>query len=120
MDPLVINLMNALAAQIVAAVHLFVRQATVSVLSANLRGQLICMVDVLVEGSIPQHMPPAVQTVRGGPYVFCQLCPCAKQLAPLSAQFFTLWVELDNGRPARLMEGVILLSSCFCYYSYLV
>lgn len=40
-----------------------------------------------------------------GAYVCCQLCPCAKQLAPLVPSFLTLGPELDNvGAAARLME----------------
>lgn len=60
--------------------------------------------------SIPQapaasRRPRTVAEGVWGAYVCCQLCPCAKQLAPLMPSFLTLGPELDNvGAAARLME----------------
>lgn len=105
--------MNALAAQIVAAVHLFIRHQKQSPCSVLIwRGQLICIVDVFVAGSISQPMysrPPAVQTVCGGLMFSVNFVLVPSNLLHLVPSFLTLRPELNNGRPTGLMEGAVML-----------
>lgn len=114
LEPPVINLMNALAAQIVAAVHLFIRHRQQSpCLVLIWRGQLICIVDAFVAESILQPMysqPPAVQTVCGGLIFSVNFVLVPSNLLHLVPSFLTLWPELDNGGPTGLME---VQSCCF-------
>lgn len=117
LEPPVINLMNALAAQIVAAVHLFIRHRQQSpCLVLIWKGQLICIVDAFVAESILQPMysqPPAVQTVCGGLMFSVNFVLVPSNLLPLVPSFFTLWPELDNGGPTGLME---VQSCCFLWF----
>lgn len=110
--------MNASAAQIVAAVHLFIRHQQQSPCSVLIwRGQLICIVDVFVDGSILQPMdswPPAVH-VCGGLMFSVNFVLGPSNLLHLVPSSLTLWPELDNGRLAGLMDGaVVLLPACCC------
>lgn len=113
----VINLMNALAAQTVAAVHLFIthRQQSQRSLLIWRGGGGACKGAHLYSGctrgrvhsSSCGSLPPSAHCGRRavGAHVCCQLCPCAKQLVPLVPSFLTLGSELDNvGAAARLME----------------
>lgn len=70
-------------------------------------------------GTILQPMysqPPAVQTVRGGLMFSVNFVLVPSNLLHLVPSFLTLWLELDNGGPAGLMEGAVMLfpGCCSC------
>lgn len=113
MDAPVINLMNALAAPIVAAVCLFIRHQQQSPCSALIwKGQLICIVDVFAAESILQltlRQPPAVQTVCGGLMFSVSFVLVPSNLLHLVPSFLTLWPELNNGRSRGFMKRVVIL-----------
>lgn len=63
-------------------------------------------------GSILQPMysqSPAVQTVCGGLMFSVNFVLVPSNVLHLVPSFLTLWPELDNGRPAGLMDGAVVL-----------
>lgn len=105
--------MNALAAKIVAAVHLFIRHRQQSPCSVLIwRGQLICIVDAFVAESILQPMysqPPAVQTVCGGVMFSVNFVLAPSNLFHFVPSFLTLWPELRNDMAHWINGGRVML-----------
>lgn len=58
------------------------------------------MVEPIPQARAASRRPRTMAEGEWGAHICCQLCPCAKQLAPVMASFLTLEPELDNVRAA--------------------